>query len=207
MNNNYIVYIHIFPNKKIYVGITQQQPEKRWKNGYGYKKTSYVYNAIMKYGWENIEHKTIFVNLTKEEAEQKEIELIAKYKSNQREYGYNISRGGNSVGKHSDETKRKISLKNSGVNNPMYGNHKKRKKFTKEGRRNCSLSHIGIKLSEEAKAKISKKVICVETNEIFKSIADAQRKKHCYHISKCCNNIKNYITSGGYHWRFYYEGN
>lgn len=34
---NYTVYIHNFPNGKSYVGITGQLPEKRWKNGWGYK--------------------------------------------------------------------------------------------------------------------------------------------------------------------------
>ena len=48
---------------------------------------------------------------TKEEAEQMEIKLIAEYKSNQREFGYNIANGGNTIGKHSEETKRKISEK------------------------------------------------------------------------------------------------
>jgi group I intron endonuclease len=204
MENEYSVYMHVFPNTKKYIGITHQQPKKRWKNGYGYRKTSFVYNAIMKYGWDNINHIIIYKNLTKQEAEQKEIELISLYKSNQREYGYNISNGGNSMGKHSEETKKKISLKNSGINNPMYNNHKKRKKFSEEGRKNCSLSHIGKKLSEEAKAKISKKVMCIETKEIFKSIAEAERKYHCEHISNCCRNFIN-KTSGGYHWRYYYE--
>ena len=31
--NNYYVYKHTFPNNKVYIGITQQEPQKRWKNG------------------------------------------------------------------------------------------------------------------------------------------------------------------------------
>ena len=31
--NNFKIYIHLFPNNKIYVGITKQQVENRWKNG------------------------------------------------------------------------------------------------------------------------------------------------------------------------------
>lgn len=34
--NNYIVYKHIFPNNKIYIGLTRQKPERRWRNGDGY---------------------------------------------------------------------------------------------------------------------------------------------------------------------------
>ena len=55
--------------------------------------TNYFTNAIKKYGWANIEHKILYTNLSKEEAEQKEIELIKEYKSNKREYGYNLTEG------------------------------------------------------------------------------------------------------------------
>ena len=34
---NYFVYIHIFPNGKRYVGLTSQNPERRWGKGIGYK--------------------------------------------------------------------------------------------------------------------------------------------------------------------------
>lgn len=108
MDTNWTVYMHITPNNKRYIGITSQIPSKRWRNGKGYKKCLFL-NAIKKYGWNNIKHEILFDNLTKEEAEQKEIELIAFYKSNQREFGYNIENGGNCLGTHSKDTKEKIS--------------------------------------------------------------------------------------------------
>ena len=69
--------MHIFPNNKVYVGITCRKPKYRWDNGNGYKNNKYMTNAIQKYGWNNIEHKILFTDLMKEEAERKEIELIA----------------------------------------------------------------------------------------------------------------------------------
>lgn len=45
----YFVYKHTFPNGKIYIGITDQKPERRWRNGIGYRRQPYVYNAIKKY--------------------------------------------------------------------------------------------------------------------------------------------------------------
>lgn len=201
------IYKHTFPNNKVYIGITQQEPEKRWKNGYGYKKNSKVFNAIMKYGWINVEHEILYDNLTKEEAEELEREYIKLYKSTKKEYGYNVANGGNYAGKQSEETKKKIGDKNRGKLNGMWGKHEKRKKFTKEQRKKCSISHMGKKLSEEAKEKISKKVICVETNIVYKSIAEAQRQNKCYHICNCCKDTSSYKTAGGYHWRYYYENN
>ena len=46
--------------------------------------------------------------MTKEEAEQKEIDLILEYDSVNRANGYNLDYGGNSVGKHSEATRLKI---------------------------------------------------------------------------------------------------
>ena len=101
--------MHICPNNKKYIGITCQEPEKRWINGKGYKTNDYFFRAIKKYSWRNIQHKILYEHLTKEEAEQKEIELIAFYKSNQREYGYNVESGGNCTGMLSNKQKEKIS--------------------------------------------------------------------------------------------------
>ena len=119
----YSVYKHTFPNEKVYIGITCRKPKSRWGlNGNGYKLQSLVYNAIQKYGWDNIKHEVLFINLTKEEAEQKEIELIREYKSNNIDFGYNISDGGHIV---SDDTRKRISEALKGVlageNNPHYG--------------------------------------------------------------------------------------
>lgn len=130
---DYKVYKHTLPkeisgkdNDMFYIGITMQDIKKRWANGHGYKNTPYFYNAIQKYSWDSFQHEILFVNLTKEEAEQKEIELIAYYKSNQRDYGYNISNGGECFGKHSEETKQKMKDNHadfSGENHPMYDKH------------------------------------------------------------------------------------
>ena len=94
--NTYSVYCHMNKmNGKRYVGITKDKPVDRWgKDGNGYK-TQVFGRAIEKYGWDNFEHKILFENLSKKEAENKEIELIAFYQSNKPDYGYNVSGGGN----------------------------------------------------------------------------------------------------------------
>ena len=93
MNENYKVYMHIFPNGKKYIGITKQTLKDRFDSGYGYRIPP-MKNAIQKYGWENVEHKLLLENLSKEEAYQKEIELISLYQTTNIKYGYNISKGG-----------------------------------------------------------------------------------------------------------------
>ena len=94
-DKNFKVYMHTSPNNKRYIGITSQRPKRRWgKDGYGYVGNGYFYRAIQKYGWDNFQHEILFDGLTKEEAEQKEIELIAFYDSTDPSKGFNITAGG-----------------------------------------------------------------------------------------------------------------
>lgn len=92
IEGSYSVYMHTFPNEKVYVGITKNDPIIRWgKNGSGYHKQP-VYSAIMEFGWDNIKHEIIKDNLPVEIAVKIEKELISKYRSLDR--CYNSSRGG-----------------------------------------------------------------------------------------------------------------
>ena len=122
---NYFVYIHIFPNGKRYVGLTTQNPERRWGcNGLGYKlyDTNYqlpVYYAINKYGWKNVKH---IVYKVETESEMKYLEkyLISYYNTRDRDYGYNICKGGDGVHgfKLTPDMIRRHAEKIRGVPNP-----------------------------------------------------------------------------------------
>lgn len=115
MENKFIVYMHKFPNGKMYIGITSLSPNQRWRKGKGYSKyhQSAIYRAIKKYGWNNIEHIILFKGLSEEEAKQKEIELIKEYNTyihSENSNGYNMTLGGEgSLGHKNVEN---ISLKN-----------------------------------------------------------------------------------------------
>lgn len=197
---NFTLYIHTNKiNNKKYIGITQQKPEKRWQNGFGYIKCPLFYNAIKKYGWDNFKHEIILQGLDKETACKIEIELIRFYKSNQREYGYNISNGGecNWLGlHHSKETKEKMSIA--------------KKNMSKESRLKNAQSHKGLLAGNKnpmygksgALSPVSRKIICLNDSTIFDSIADAGRKLnvHTSHVSSVCKNKLNHV--GGY--RFMY---
>lgn len=182
----YTVYRHTFPNNKTYIGITSLKVEKRWKNGKGYEKCPLMNRAIQKYKWHNIKHDILYTNLSKEEAEKLEIELIKEYKSNNIKYGYNIANGGNSVGMHSEETKKILSEGKKGKKNPMFGRVK-----TIEEKKRLSIINTS-----------KKEVLCVELNRLFNSTMEAERelKIHHNHISACCKGKER--TAGGYHWKY-----
>ena len=148
MNHDYCVYMHIFPNGKRYIGITCCQPYRRWQKGYGYRNQAKIYNAIKKYGWENIRHEILFDGLTLEEANQKEIELIQKYKTIA--HGYNVELGGKACGHLTQEHKNKIGQANSGKNNGMYGYQ-----YTDEEKAEIARKQTGHKHTEESRKKMS----------------------------------------------------
>ena len=164
----FVVYKHTSPNGKVYIGITSQNPIERWRGGKGYKTNPHFWNAIVKYGWDNFKHEILFTDLTKEEAEQKEIELIAFYKSNCSEFGYNISSGGHlqRVGfKIDKKTRLKISKslkgKCTGNKNPMYGRCGARNPFygkhhTDETKQKLRVANTGKYKSDDLKNKLSK---------------------------------------------------
>lgn len=218
---NYTVYKHTTPSNKVYIGITKQKPIYRWKNGNGYKQNKHFASAINKYGWDNIKHEILFENLSKENAINKEIELIRQYKSDNRRYGYNNSVGGEkgALGSHhklSLKTRNKMSIARKGEKNAFYG-----KTHTKEVRELIRKNNLGRKAwnkeiawSDDIKNKIMlsnktrKKVICIETNIVYNSIKEASRKTNINkkNISYCCRKVEHYKTAGGYHWKFYTLG-
>lgn len=99
----YTVYKHTFPNGKVYIGMTSINPNARWNNGNGYKG-KLISKAISEFGWDNVKHDVLYSELTEENAKQIEILLINKYKSNDKRFGYNTTKGGEVV---SDNTKKK----------------------------------------------------------------------------------------------------
>ena len=107
----YKVYYHKNKiNNKLYIGITKDPLNKRWRsNGEGYARQPKFYNAIKKYGWDNFDHILLIDKISVEEAKIIERELIKIY--NTKENGYNNTEGGEGlVGyHHSEETKKKMS--------------------------------------------------------------------------------------------------
>ena len=86
---NYSIYKFTFPDGKIYIGLTKQDPKDRWNNGEGYKGQD-VYIPITLFGWNNIKKEILHTNLTKEQAQKLEQHYISKYKT--------VSNGYNCIG-------------------------------------------------------------------------------------------------------------
>ena len=115
--------------------------------------------------------------------------MIALWKSNQRQYGYNLSSGGESSHagcKHSQETRKLLSRMNLGDNNP------RRKKERKQ---------------VVANKQKSRSVYCEELDKIFSTVQEAADLFgiDASNISKCCKGEAQ--SSGGFRWMFEEEYN
>lgn len=202
----YAVYMHISPHGKRYIGITMRDPVKRWgHNGYCYNHNEYFFRAIQKYGWDNFQHLILFTDLSKADAEKIEIELIAKYKTTDNQYGYNIENGGNTVGTHSKETKRKISQWHK-ENSNRYNTDEIKGKISKANKGKTAWNK-GLHWSEEYKKQNAMKqkcipVLCVETNQVYYGIMEAERRTGIdkSSITRACKG--KVPRAGGFHWKY-----
>lgn len=92
------VYRLVFPNGKVYIGITSRfnirmRQHKNAVNFSAYKHRP-LFHAISKYGWENIKVEILHENLPVQEAYEAEIRLIKEHDSTNIEKGYNVALGG-----------------------------------------------------------------------------------------------------------------
>lgn len=220
---NYTVYQHTnkFNNKK-YIGITKQLPQHRWgTHGCNYYNSPRFWSAIKKYGWDSFQHDILFTNLTKEEACTKEIELIKEFKTQDKDFGYNMLEGGQYCSL-TEEVRKKMSkamIGNQNGKGKVCSEEKKKKisdaqkgrKLTEEHKAKLSIAKKGKKhkpLTDEIKKKISeshdkRQIYCQELDIVFESIQECARKLklHATLICKCCKGKLK--TTGGYHFRYY----
>ena len=101
------------------------------------------------------------------------------------------------------ETKLKISKtmkeKETFKNNPNC--FKKGQKSPMKGKKHSEKAKLKIKEKRKKQVMISNKILCVETNEIFDSANEVEKKKNfsAKYIRTSCND-KN--TAYGYHWKY-----
>lgn len=163
IEKKFIVYRHISPSGKVYIGITSNTPSVRWgKNGNQYKDSKRFYNAIKKYGWDNFKHEILLENQPEKAAKYTEKYLIRWYKIHR--ISYNITDGGEgTLGfSHPISEKCREALKIANTGRKLTQEQKENlrrintgKKASPETIEKLRLSHLGHKDSEETKRKKS----------------------------------------------------
>ena len=125
--------------------------------------------------------------------------------------------------KHTEEEKQNLREKMRGENNPRYGEHHSQETRAKisaalKGRPNPWTPEQRKVIAQKVSAALKgrkrpegggrspKKILCVETGEVFDSIAEAARQKGIR-----CKTAISRVAKGkqsiccGYHWKYYEE--
>lgn len=174
-------------NGKVYIGQSVDISHRRSCHEYDLKnnrhKNIYLQRAYnMEPDAFNFE---IICYCNEEDLDELEMFYINKYNSADSHYGYNLDKSARGTGRKSEETKRKMSEVKKG-----------------------NTAMCGIKLSEEWKKHLSeaqphkKRVICIDTGEVYESFADAARRTGLNRskiVSVCTGKRK---TTGGLKFRY-----
>lgn len=213
-------------NGKVYIG-QSWDIERRWNSEKRGSTNEHLKSAFKKYGVKNFTFEVEYK--MEEDSDQKDLDeferfYIGKYRSHDREYGYNQTHGGNG-GKKTEEFKKKISenkeraikiskaLKGKKFTDKHYNSYLKSHWAFDENRRNEVAKKIsngskGKVLSKEHKRKISEStynpVICLETKEIFRNMKQAMYK-HGRTVRHQLEG-RTLISKKGYTFRYFDKG-
>lgn len=195
-------------NGKIYIGKTEKSIELRFKEHCAEftkarSKDRPLYRAFNKYGVENFSIELVEITELPEEREIFWIEFYQSYRE-----GYNATLGGD--GKAYIDKSNILPLFNKGLN----------AKQISEQIGCCRdivlrfLKEQNLSTKNNAKKMAQKKVVCIETDEIFNSVSEASaflvsiNNKNCdpkmygTHISACCRGKRKTILG----YSFKYQG-
>lgn len=197
------MYINKINNKK-YIGQTKQfPPEKRWKNGKGYRNCTYLDNAIKKYGWENFEHIILeqFED-DQEYANTQEKYYIQKYETNNIQKGYNITEGGtDSISENALPAALKWMQEH-----PDFGKARAQDMLKWQQEHPQEAYEMRLKNIKKATEARKRKVRCIETGIVYESASEAARQVPGTNQSKICMVCRGQRNiCGGFHWEYVIE--
>lgn len=202
----WLIYEHISPSGKVYVGITSKSPNERWRYGSGYSNCVLFQKAITKYGWNNIQHIIVASGLGEQTAKNMEIDMIKHYKN--RGISYNITDGGDGIlgysWRPSLDTRIKWSKQRKGRELNDEWKSKISESMKKSSYRISTESHK--KSIEILKVKLSKPVIQLSiSGEYIREWSSIKEAARHFNISdsdiiRVCKGKRK--TRAGYKWRY-----
>lgn len=147
-------------NEKCYVGYTIGTMEQRRSRhlffAFKYNSQFIFYKALRKYGSDAFHWQIVWESDSVEELKKREIMLIQLYNSHYiNGNGYNMTLGGEGTNghRHTNEFKKKCSIKYSGEGNPMYGSNRTGNKNPMYGKKHSIESINKNKISQFENAK------------------------------------------------------
>lgn len=165
------MYLHIFPDRRKYIGCTSQPVKERCAGGMGYHNCHKMFNAIAKFGWDNIDHYVLMDGLCERYARLMKAALIKKWSTHKSYGGYNM---------------KLPSI--DGLDSFVIPEYKKRRMF--DGGYEDVSERIQ-RVTENRKkspSKMCKRIRLVETGEEFPSLSDAA-EAYFVTVSALCNVV------------------
>lgn len=198
--STYLVYKATSPSGKSYIGMTkktllERQKEHEWHSKSN-KRKKIFHSALQKYEYKFV-WEVLVEGLTKQEAEEKEINYISSLKTINREFGYNQAKGGMSGDIMSEESREKWRQSmQKYYSDPQWckniskhlGKKEDFKKWldtdndkVRAWKKKCSDNLKEVTRNRDVRLKKAikrggKPFICVETGETFQLLQDAADK-------------------------------
>ena len=193
----WIIYKHTnLKDGKVYIGQSKyswKNINDRWQDGRAYGRQTRIGMAIEKYGWNGFSHELVEEGIeSQEKANEREIYWIKYYNSYSE--GYNCTVGGKNIPKELNyklkiycletnktyesvmEASHKLNISYYFIQRQLTTGHyyeKDKYHFCVDGERDCfNPTNYIIQYDFSS---IKKNIICVETKEIFDSIAECSR--------------------------------
>ena len=160
--NHWIIYMYTFPNGKRYIGKSKRSLSRRQGSFFNrYKNCTALWNAIEKYGIDNIKQDILFENdMSDEDASRLEQICILTFKTNANrfynpKYGYNLTDGGEGISgwKPTEAQYEKRLEQLHELHQKQIGSHLSEETKRKIGEANKGIKHSP--MSDETKKKIS----------------------------------------------------
>ena len=191
-------------NNKIYIGLTCRDVSRRWIEHCSKAKQQdgfYLHNAIRKYGKENFTISIIDQTSSIDELKQLEQQYIKKYHSNNKEYGYNLTLGGD--GKKNFDWEEIQALWDSGYSvkdiAQIIGCYRSTVGQALKDYPSYNYS-VSLQRSNANKKPIDQYNLQKEKINTYPSIAAAAKENNCNEMTlrKCLKNETYYAV--GYYW-------
>jgi len=163
-------------NGKVYIGQTIKSLNERMNEHFRDKRTNYFHNSLKSYGNDNFTWE-VLVKCNRENLDLSEEWYIRLYKSYKKEFGYNLTKGGDNNPMDSERVKKK--------HKESVNSEKERKRRSEYAKINNPMNNVTVKekLVKTLTSVEHRKKISDLSKEMWKNMSEEKKKKRSEKLS------------------------